>query len=157
MRAMLVALVLAGCASQRPATEVLLVLDADPALRASATSVRIVVTGTVVGGATETALDRTLTPAELDWPITLGIVPRGNDATRGLRVESTLVTDAGGIARLSARTGFVPEETRVLTLLHEACCVDAACAAETESCVSCVCVTNAVDPRALPVHGGDAR
>jgi hypothetical protein len=151
--AALALLVLVGCASQRPVTEIFVVLDAEPALRAEATSVRVVVAGSRVGGTAEIALDRMITGPELVWPITLGVVPRDNDATRGVRVESTLVTSTGGVARASARTGYRPERTLVLTLLHEGCCVGTSCSA-TETCSACVCTSDAIDTGALPEHDG---
>lgn len=144
----------ASCASQRPPTEIFLVVDADAALRAEASSLALRVTGTAVGGASEVALDRAVTGAELRWPVTVGIVPRGNDATRGLRVEATLVSTDGTSTRATARTSYVPEETRVLRLSLEACCTGLACA-DTETCAGCLCVPDAVDVRALPTFGAD--
>jgi hypothetical protein len=149
----LVALVLGACASQRPVTEIFLVLDAEPSLRTEATSLRVVITGSRLDGTPETALDRTLSGGELVWPTTVGIVPRGNDSTRGVRVEASLVTGSGGTARVSARTTFLPEETRVLRLDFEACCVGMACATN-ETCEACLCVTDAVDPIDLPADAG---
>lgn len=143
-----------GCASQRPVTELFLVVDADPALRAEGGVLHLVVTGAIVGGPTEVALDRTVAGAELRWPVTVGIVPRGNDARRGVSVEATLTTSSG-TTRASARTGFLPDETRVLGLSLEACCTGVVCT-DLATCASCACRSDAVDPRALPPLGGDA-
>ena len=144
-----------GCASQRPPTEVFLLVDAETALRADASSLRLRVSGSTVGGASEVALDRLVTGAELEWPVTVGIVPRGGDTTRGVRVEATLTSTAGATVRASARTSYLPDETRVLRLSLEACCAGVTCT-DTESCVACTCVSDAVDVRTLPAFGADA-
>lgn len=153
MLAPIVALALGACASQRPATEIFLVLDAEPSVRTEASSLRVVITGSRLDGTPETALDRTLSGAELVWPTSVGIIPRGNDSTRGVRVEATLVTTTGGTARVSARTTFLPEQLRVLRLAFEACCVGTACGTN-ETCEACACVSDAVDPIELPADAG---
>lgn len=153
--ALTAAALVGACASQRPPTEIFLVVDAETSLRAEAGSLHLRVTGSTFGGAGEVALDRTLAGAELVWPVTLGIVPRGDDATRGLRVEATLTSPAGATARVSARTSYLPEQVRVLRLTLEACCAGVACA-DAETCSVCACVPDAVDVRTLPLLGADA-
>ena len=145
----------ASCASQRPPTEIFLVVDAEAPLRADASSLRLRVTGTSVGGASEIALDRTVSGAELTWPVTVGIVPRGNDATRGLLVEATLTSTAGAAVGASARTSYLPEQIRVLGLFLEACCAGVACA-DRETCAACACASDAIDVATLPVFAADA-
>lgn len=144
-----------SCASQRPPTEIFLMVDADTSLRAEAGSLRVRVIGSTFGGASEVALDRTLVGTELAWPVTLGVVPRGGDATRGLRVEATLTSPTGVTARVSARTSYLPEQIRVLRLTLDACCAGVVCV-DAETCSACVCVSDAVDVRTLPPFGADA-
>lgn len=154
--ALLVGAVLAGgCASQRPVTEILLVVDAEESLRDAASTLQVRVWGSSVGGTADVVFDRTVPRVELRWPVSLGIVPRANDATRGLRAEAIVTSMDGTTTRASARTSYLPDETRVLRLALVACCTDVACT-DTETCAACACTSNAIDPRTLPVLAGDA-
>lgn len=137
----------AGCSTEIvPATQVMVVVDADPMVRASARSLDV-----RVDGPSGTPLEQPV--ANVEFPVVVAVVPEGGDATRTFTVSAT-ARDAMGSAlgTVRARTRFVEHSARELDLLIEACCGSRMCT-EDETCRSCACVAlTTTDPAGLPTY-----
>lgn len=147
-------MLLAGCPTVVPATQVLVEIDAEPGLRSAGRALVI----SVRGGpdeAREARHEETL-EAPIEWPVTVAVTPLNGDATRSLEVIAEL-RDAGGsaLAAVRAISGFAPRRTVIARLLLEDCCRDVACGAE-ETCRRCACGPATLDPDDLPDYTADA-
>lgn len=86
-------------------------------------------------------------------PLTAGLTSRSGSATL---VEVTAIGRSAGAAPVyaSARTRFVPGESRVLILVLEAACVSRPRCPDREACRGGACVDAYVDPETLPRYHG---
>ncbi|MFO0683293.1 MAG: hypothetical protein U0234_14645 [Sandaracinus sp.] len=123
LAALTVAVLVAACASPRPASSVLLYVDAEPLTRADATRLVVTVRGGPPGTTAIDAADPFVYPAPIAWPIDLTIAPAGNDAMRLFEIEATAY-DAGGalVTQARVRAGYVAGEQRTLRLVLEDAC-----------------------------------
>lgn len=114
----LIAILAAGCSNA--GTYVVLVVDAQPAARSGATTLRIRVSspdGTL-------RRDETLALSGVAFPVRVPLTPAGNDASRGWVVDAILYDAVGGgFTSARARGGYEAGATREAGL-----CVFAGCA-----------------------------
>ncbi|MBI5514171.1 MAG: FG-GAP repeat protein [Deltaproteobacteria bacterium] len=155
-----VMLALAGCTA--PATQLLVVVDTDYAVRGEVTTIRVTVEGVGVRDVQPYELaERGAAPTRVYFslPLSFAVVPKGGDASRQVTVTAEALDAAGGV-RVStfARTGFRDGEARVLELFLAQRCVMARCApGQTCSREGCTAGTRPVEtlPR-LPPGGAPA-
>ena len=138
-----------GCA-QRPRTQVMVVIDAEPMVRASREDLVITVTG---GTATLGPAGREVLTAPVRYPVAVAIVPLANEPNRRFHIEVRVAGSTRGsvIASASRTSGWIPGRTLRLDLLLEDCCIQAdpvgaeACE-EGLTCIACRCQGDVVDP-----------
>jgi hypothetical protein len=147
-------LCVSACAT-RPRTQVLVEVTADPAVRARLSRVSLRVQGFDASGLEAGPSFEREVRAPLELPITLAVVPRGQDATRTFLFEATGFEGEEPIVVVRARSGFRAEQTLRLALVLEDACVGVSCAA-LETCRAGACVDAFVDPATLTVLGADA-
>ena len=126
--ARLAVLVVTACASPRAATQVTVLVEAQPHVRGVATQLVVRVTG---GHEGETFLDAgepIVRDAPLAWPFDVTVTPAGADATRLFEVEATAY-DAGHqlVSQARLRGGYVRGNARRVTLTLEDACVGISC------------------------------
>ncbi len=158
--AMLALSVTLSACSTRPATQIVVEVDAEPGVRAQLDVVHVVVNGgdgETTGAPRVQRLDVRQRPPR--WPFTVVVAPLDRDPER--RYEIVVAAEgavpAGGadrpvVATVRAISGFVPGETRVLRLVLEDACRDVTCGAE-ETCRAGTCGPADVDPTLLPMPG----
>jgi hypothetical protein len=113
--AALVAVLAAGCASE-PA-QVRVIVDADDAVRAMVTELRV-----QVRGSDDNVTDRTtMVGDDNGFPFEVPVVPLEGDASRRFSIEVTAVGAAGVLATLRAATGFDGGTRYVHLRFTEAC------------------------------------
>jgi hypothetical protein len=117
-----------ACKSSDPRTQVMLVVDAEDEVRARATELIVAFESRTELGETDGAPYEqsfsTTEDAMPNWPYSIALVPRGNDARRSYLVTATLYEGETAIAVLRARSGFVAQRTLELKLLFTANCLD---------------------------------
>jgi hypothetical protein len=117
---------LAGC-EVTPRTEIMVRIEGDDIIRQVTRSVDI----DVFGGERSSDVPSEVVieipfpiEGEESWPITHGVIPRDNDASRRFRFEATARDEFGDfVAHTRAISVFVKEQTRVLTLRFYAACL----------------------------------
>jgi hypothetical protein len=134
-----------GCAP-RPRTQVMVTIDAEPAVAAAAVRLAI----RVEGGATDLSLRAEQTVGSIDAPVALpldvALVPLAGDATRRFRLEATALDATGDeLGTVRVFSGFVAERTFSIRLVLEDCCRTVRCSAQ-ETCRACGCAPDALDP-----------
>jgi hypothetical protein len=142
------------------ATQVMVRVDAQAQLRASAHYVRLVVrSGQGEAGKWEDRYDKKLSPdtKAIMWPIELSLLPKDGDATRVYEVTATAF-DAQDkqIAQVRAISGFVAHKALVLALRFDDECISKAGACDDdETCRAGHCIDAHVDADSLPeyTHG----
>ena len=87
------------------------------------------------------------------FPITLGLV-LDDDAMGDMISVEVIASQVDGVdtVEASARTNFVPDSTRQLSLLLDTACIEIPCGSE-ETCQGGVCVDNVINGETLPVFG----
>jgi hypothetical protein len=153
-------LAVTGCPT-RPATQIVVEIDAESGVRADLDVMHIVVNGgdgSTVGAPGIQRLDVRERPPR--WPFTVVIAPLDRDPERRYEVVVTAedAEPVGGgvrpvVARVRAISGFVPGETRVLRLMLEDACRGVTCDA-AETCRVGVCESAVVVPASIGVDAG---
>lgn len=154
------ALVLLGsgcsCAVERPNTQVIAIVDADPGVRAMSRTLHINVYGASEPGVpTDLVFERAFDLEEFDWPITVALAPQDRDPTRRYRVEAIAQTPAGAhVATVRAISGYVAEQTLTLRMRLIDACIGVECDEPGQTCFGPDdCRDATVDPRSL-LDGG---
>lgn len=152
----LAALVLAACAAPLPRTQVMVIVDAEPGVRAEAVAARVTVTG---GTAAPTMVRHEETVggpgSPIQFPIRLAVVPAEDDAARVFAVQVEALGRTGlRAASVRAESGFLEGRTLELRLLLEDCCLAMDCGPQT--CRGCACADPRVPPETLPELVADA-
>jgi DNA-binding beta-propeller fold protein YncE len=125
--------VLATACVQR--TEVMLVIDAEPAVRRDAVQVEVAVTGP--DGRSDASF-------AAGWPIRLALVPKHGDASRRFAVEASALGAGGGlIAVQRLQSGYLAGRTLALTIVFSDACSGVACQEST------TCEASTGDPRCV--------
>jgi|GEM_PF-385073 len=137
------ALMATGCG--KPATAVVVTIDAEPGVRLEASRLRLVVLGGV-GRATAPAasrFDRLLTPGVDDdpaYPFNLALAPLDGDVGRSYSVTATAETATGTfVGQVRIIGGYVEGETLSVRLLLEDACRAVVCGDE-QTCKAGACV-----------------
>lgn len=153
---------LCACTQQpSAATQVMVVIDAQPQVRAMAHDVDVEVrTGSGPVDQWDVRLMQSLTSGktEVTWPLELGLVPRDGDANRVYLVIAT-ARDAGGdaVAQVRAISGYQAGKTlSLLLLLEDTCLGDASRCGAEQTCRVGQCVDAHTDPGRLPDYARDA-
>lgn len=143
-----------GCGT-RARTQVMVEVHADAGLRARLTRVHLRAQGFdgtgLVPGMT---FDRDVS-APLAFPISLAIVPQGEDVTRTFRFQATGFEGADEIVTVRARSGFRAGQTLRIVLVLEDACAGIRCT-DLETCRAGVCSDAAIDPGTLLPLDSDA-
>lgn len=160
-------LLLVACDDSGPRTQVMLVVDAEPALRSRIDALRVEVRGYAArsDGKPDTASDVTrwsedFSPVQAElggWPHRFAIAPRSSDASRLYQASVTALDGAAPIAVLRAASGFVRGRTLQLSLRFTADCLLEAsldCEAD-ETCEAGECRTATRPASSLPPLGSD--
>src|SRR5688572_10943442 len=115
------ALALLAFACDRPATQLIVVVDTDYAVPAELGFIRAVVRD--ASGIEISSLERDLV-ASATLPASFAVVPKGGDASRTVIVEVEGFDRRGGRARVARRavTGFVREQKLLLTMFLAKSC-----------------------------------
>ena len=135
-----------------PSTQVMVVIDADESVRASAASLDVMVVGP-----SGTPLMQPVSGVE--FPLRVAVVPEGGDATREFTVSATARSRTGtSLGTVRGRTRFVPSSLRELRLVIEGCCAALSCSTE-QTCEDCACTALVtIAPDSLPTFvPGDAQ
>lgn len=132
-----------------PRTQIMVVLDADDALRAEIGVVRIEVLGGARGEQVASRYDGLETIER--WPLDVAIVPFDRDATREVRLLATGLASAEGATLATVRidTAFVRGRTLRLDARFESACRGVVCEGAT-TCRGGVCERSEIDPGLLP-------
>lgn len=132
----------AGC-REVPATQLLVVVDSDLVVDRELNRVTISVTDPT-GQHLYTQRDFTLLPvarpAAYALPLSFGVVPIEDDASRRVRVIVTARTvDTGRRIELTALAGFLPSRKLLLTMFLERSCVGVDTCGPSETCIAGRC------------------
>jgi len=134
-----------GCEPSTP-TQVLVVFEADEAVRSRGGSLRIDVFN---AERQRQAWDISLVegaPGATTFPVTLPLVPKNDDASRDFEVVGEVLDEAGAVfARQRAVSGYVDGELREVVLRFGADCVEVLCGFRT-TCLSGTCEDACFDP-----------
>jgi len=139
----------AGCADPAPRTQIIVIVDADQAVRAESEKLRIVVRGgrgETMGGLDDRFFrEFNVTPTE-GWPVQLGVIPLDGDVGRLFEIEAAGIDAARReVTLVRARSGFAAERTLVLRLQLEDACRGIICR-EQQTCTSGRCTDVVVIP-----------
>lgn len=132
-------MLVAACRSAAPATQVTVIVEADPLVRAETARLEYVVLGGVAD-AVQLAVreERTLDP--IDFPFDVTIAPLEGDTTRLFELEATALDRADRIvARVRVRSGYQPGASRTIRLHMDDRCRGVVCGAR-QTCVGGACV-----------------
>ena len=148
-RLVLLALLAAlGCGHPRAATEVIVILDAQPGVRDKASRYAVWVEGGPAYGELSESLESEVKASAL--PAKLALAPRDGDASRVYAVELVaFAADALPVARARLRGGYVAGELRSHHLLLEDSCLDQTPCADDETCSGGACRDALVAPSDL--------
>lgn len=147
-------LTLSCSAETTQATEVLLEIDAEPAIRKAISSLKV----QVRGGAAQDELPATLRddrPAvqEPHFPLRLGLVPLHGDASRTYDVTATAYgSDDRILAQARIVSGYIPGSLRFARLLLEDACLGVLQCASADVALTCTqgaCISARLPPRDL--------
>ena len=136
-------LLASGCGAK--ATQVIVILDAEPGVQLDSTQLHVVVQGGS-GGTISTGgpLDELLTPgmgtpADPPYPFKLAIAPLGGDVSRSYSVTATALDGDTIVAQARIIGGYVEGEVVTVRLVLEDACVGVICG-EGLTCKAHVCV-----------------
>ena len=130
-----------GCASPRPATKVLVVVDADPLVRAETFQLEYEVRGGPAASPQLEVRERRVLD-EVSFPFDLTVAPLEADATRVFEVIATSLDRAGAVvAQVRVRAGYAPNMGRTIRLHMDDRCRGVVCG-EGRTCVQGACVAN---------------
>ncbi len=125
---------LGGCTGTDPRTQVMVTVDADAVVRADLETLRV----EVRGGPGEAEPDDWRAVGEpLEWsgstvtsrlPVVIGLVPSGDDASRGFEVVATALDGSDSpLSRVRVRSGYVRGRTLRLPIVLRAECAATTC------------------------------
>jgi hypothetical protein len=146
--------------ASKPATQVIVDLDADEALKPQVAELLVRVTGSNGRGDLDRRLERLeerVRPGadgEPEWPVRVALVPRDGDAARVFEISaSTFDADGEWLAVARLITGYVADEVRYVRLVVQASCIGVSCE-ELENCSAGVCGDAWMDPNGLAAFDG---
>jgi hypothetical protein len=144
----LAAAMVAGCQSAQTQTQVLILVDAQPGVRAHTDKLRLHVeshsgAGVLWSGA----------PFTPKWPVKIAIAPKGGDASRSYVVTAdSMDAHDALVAQARVLSGFVSGELRYVYLLLEDACLGKQCTDTAQTCHAGACVSAQVAADTLSTH-----
>lgn len=143
-----------ACGDQLPTTEVMVIVDAETAVRLQAETLRIEVTGMADQDGTSrvTPPEVVVTKAsgDLRWPYLIALTPLGGDSARTYQVVATGLDASGDlVGQVRANSGFVKHRLLELRLVLEALCAGKQECPSDQTCRGGSCESAHVDPRDL--------
>lgn len=147
-------LVFAGCVTHVPATEVVVVIDAEPSIVHDAQRLHVTVLGGGRGTMLTSQADQMIgsSTAAIRWPVTIALAPAMGDPNRLFALEGDALDSTGatlGVVR--ARSSYVAGRTLELRLALEDCCRTVATTCTTDqTCRSCACTSADVSASTIP-------
>jgi hypothetical protein len=161
-RVLALAVCLAALAACTGRTQVVVRVDADDAVRSDPRfhHVRVKVRALSDPPTTEARLDEEVTPLAaipgqpvIPWPFDMVLAPEGDDPSRRYRVLVTAEDRNDNVfVSLTAISGYIPGQTRVLHMRLTADCRDVLCG-DGLTCRRSVCESAEIAPLALPALG----
>jgi len=144
-----------GDDSAPPATEIVVYVDADDAVRDRADNYRVVVAGRDPGEMffEDAPGGAFVIESAAELPFQFSFAPIDGEATRQWRVSVTAEAAGGVFIEKTARGVYVPGESRVLYMVLREPCIGQSCP-EQETCTVGACVNDAWDPAELDVYRG---
>ncbi|HEX5660925.1 MAG TPA: hypothetical protein VFX59_27220 [Polyangiales bacterium] len=127
----LLALVMFGCGAE-DTTQVVIILDAEPSVRAQSKDIALVITD-VTNGASRQIHDDRGAPSERTFPHRIALLPTAGDAARSYYVEARAVADKRTIAVARLLSGYVENQTRYVRMVLEDLCIGQECSS-TQTC-----------------------
>lgn len=139
-----------GCAEATPRTQVMLVIDAEPAVARDARVLYVHVLGGLEGQPTTTYASRYVrSHPEPAFPFRVAMVPLELEPARGwLATVETRDEDGTARTRSTLRGGYAPERTKRLDLQIDDACASVLC--EGQRCERGACVDGLVHAPSLP-------
>lgn len=159
-RIVLLVVALAGCSDTLDATQVMVIIDAEPGVRTRSEKLHIVVEGS--GGRSDlnerAPYDRTFAVGAetLVWPHLTALTPLKGDVGRVYTITATALDSADGfVAQVRAISGYVEHKALALPLLLQERCLNKMCS-EKQTCHEGTCADADVDAATLlPLGGSD--
>lgn len=144
-----------SCSDERPNTQVMVTIDADPGVRMMSRQLQVYVYGPPAdaeGVPITVSFDRAFDVADFGWPITVALAPTDRDPTRRYRVEGIAQTAAGAhVATVRAVSGYVEGQTLWLRLRLIDACIGVTCEDPGQTCIGPdACGDSRIDPGMLP-------
>jgi alpha-tubulin suppressor-like RCC1 family protein len=139
--AWLLSFALASCADEGIATGLMLIVDADEAVRGMAATLEVRVRGEKGGDVNELAPLVYGDESSIGWPRRIAIAPKADDADRTLRVHVLAFADGASTAFVEARviTGYVRGQRQTLRITLASPCIGLVCG-DDETCYQGECV-----------------
>lgn len=141
-------------------TQVMVVIDAEPAVRALTKDIDLEVrSGSGPVDEWDVRARRSLTPGNaIDWPLEAALIPQSDDADRVyLLIATALDEDGEPVSEVRAISGYVRGKTLSLLLLFEDSCLERSDMCDDEqTCRDGECVDAHVEPRDLPAFQRDS-
>lgn len=136
------ALLVGGCSPETP-TQVIARIDAEPSLRAAATSMRV----QVLDAALVSRYDESRAASAVAWPASVPISPRTEPSDAAFVVVATLHLTDGTDLTVSAKSHFVAHTRAQVVLTFSAACLSVSCGEPaTSTCVAGACRDSCVEP-----------
>jgi dienelactone hydrolase len=120
-----------GCGAEG-VTQVVIILDAEPSVRAQSKDIALVITD-ATNGANRRVHDDLQSPSERTFPRRIALLPTDGDATRSYYVEARAIADKRTIAVARLLSGYVENQTRYVRMVLEDLCIGQECS-PTETC-----------------------
>lgn len=143
-------LLAAGCAEKAPRTQVMLVIDAEPAIRTEAHALHVQVFGGQAGQPASTFASRYVRDfVDPAYPFSIAMVPLEPEPARAWSaIVETRREDESAITRSTLRGGYADGRTVRLDFTVEDACAGVLC--EGQRCEDGACVDGLVDVTSLP-------
>lgn len=138
---------LVACGDTIDATQVMVVVDAQTAVRTRTEKLHVVVQGSAgrAGVEERDPYDRMFTGSKLEWPHRTGLAPLDGDVKRVYTFTATALDGDGKfVAQVRAISGYVKGKALELPLMLEAACIGIKCEAD-QTCSRGACKSARVD------------
>ena len=150
----LLGLSLPHCGDAPDATEIVVLVEADPMILDRADRFEVLVQGREPGGMFTTA--ETLRPMRRELPLQFSITPAGGDLDRQWRVQGTALGPMGGLVTQAWSGRYLEGESRVVRIYLAGRCEPVRCPARETCAPSGACLPEQVDSSMLPEYQGGA-
>lgn len=136
---LLAALLVTACAtSDESRTSVVVIIDAEDAVKQQAADLALIVTD-LSDGKARAVHDDSQAPTRRAFPHRIALVPTDDDAARTYRLEAHALAGGQAVAVARLISGYVAHQTRYVRIVLEDACIGKTCA-EDETCHAATCV-----------------